>query len=75
MGTLKVSDQFRTNELSLVPGGKTVSVTYENGKTLIYDKIKNTEKYISKLHDSPSENGKIVEIKVTDWSAKNKKSK
>lgn len=74
MGVTKVHDDYRTNQLSLIPGGKTVSVTYANGRTLVYDKVKNPEKYIAALRDKSSENGEIVDVKVTDWSAKNKKS-
>ena len=71
---LRVKDEFRTNDLSLIPGGKTVSVTYANGRTLVYDKVKSPEKYIAALRNKPSENGEIIDVKVTDWSSKNKKS-
>lgn len=40
-----VNDEYRTNSLSLQPGGTTVKVHYENGKSRIYDKIKNVEAY------------------------------
>lgn len=49
--TIHVGDQFRTNSLSLTPGGSVVSVTYKNGKTLVYDKIKSPLKYIQSLED------------------------
>jgi hypothetical protein len=71
---IKVADEYRTNDLSLVPGGKTVSVTYSNGKTLVYDKVKSPAKYIAALKSKTSENGEIVDVKILDWSEKNKKS-
>lgn len=44
-----VSDEFRTNHLSLKPGGSTVEVIYKNGTVRIYDKIKYPKAYIEKL--------------------------
>ena len=35
-----VSDEFRTNHLSLKPGGSTVEIIYKSGEVRIYDKIK-----------------------------------
>lgn len=49
--TIQVTDEFRTNNLSLTPGGAVVEITYKNGKTLSYDKIKNPRKYIQSLSD------------------------
>ena len=40
-----VGDKYRTNPLSHKPGGSTVKVFYEGGKSRIYDKIKNVEAY------------------------------
>jgi hypothetical protein len=45
----QVSDQFRTNELSLVPGGSQVTLFYKNGKTISYDKVKNPNSYCSAI--------------------------
>jgi hypothetical protein len=64
MSVLKVGDEFRTNDLSLIPGGKTVTVIYQNGKKLIYDKIKSPGKYIKSISEKVSTDGKIVEILV-----------
>ena len=47
--TIKVADAFRTNDLSFIPGGFEVSITLNNGQTLVYDKIKNPKKYIQSL--------------------------
>jgi hypothetical protein len=58
--TVNVADAFRTNDLSFIPGGFEVSITLNNGQTLVYDKIKNPKKYIQSL--SNYEN--IVEVKV-----------
>jgi len=41
-----VGDQYRTNELSLVPGGYVVCVRKSDGKVLEYDKIKKPYSYI-----------------------------
>jgi hypothetical protein len=49
MKEIRVKDQHRTNELSLVPGGGTVTVKYEDGRVLSYDKIKNTTAYVNRL--------------------------
>ena len=58
--TLKVADQFRTNNLSLTPGGSEVIITYKNGQRLVYDKIKNPKKYIHSLDNY----SKIVSVEV-----------
>jgi hypothetical protein len=42
---LPVADEFRTNPLSLVPGGHTVIVTFRDGSELEYDKIHNVFAY------------------------------
>jgi hypothetical protein len=46
---LIISDEHRTNPLSLKPGGYTVKVIYTNGKTYVYDKIKDPARYISRI--------------------------
>jgi len=46
---LKVGDKYRLNPLSLKPGGTTVTVYRNDGKILIYDKIKRPRRYIGKL--------------------------
>ena len=60
MKDLKVQDQHRTNELSFQPGGSEVKIVYDDGKSLIYDKIKNTGAYIRKATKDPS----VVEIYI-----------
>ena len=66
MSDLRVSDDYRTNELSLQPGGYEVSVVYENGKRLIYDKVKRPGSYIKSIALKPTANGEIVEILVNN---------
>lgn len=75
MPEFKVGDEFRTNELSLIPGGKKVTVTYENGKVLTYDKVKSPGKYIKSISAKGSENGSIARIQVNGkevWTNLNK---
>ena len=45
---LHVTDQFRTNLLSLNPGGDTVILIHQDGRKLSYDKIKRTYAYMNK---------------------------
>lgn len=44
-----VSDEFRTNNLSLTPGGSVVSVEYADGETKAYDKVKNPKAYVNAI--------------------------
>ena len=45
----QVGDQYRTNELSLVPGGYTVCVRESNGRVYEYTRIKKPYAYIRTL--------------------------
>jgi hypothetical protein len=49
-----VSDKFRTNDLSLEPGGVTVVVTYHDGRVLEYPRIKNPAAYIRTMNNNPN---------------------
>ena len=67
---LHVSDDFRTNPLSLKPGGYDITVIYQSGKSFTYDKIKTPSKYITSI-SSNSKYGQIVEILIdgnSTWS-------
>jgi len=64
MGVTKVHDDYRTNGLSLIPGGKTVTVTYGTGYKFIYDKIKNPGMYIKSISEKDKSKGDIVRIEV-----------
>ncbi len=46
---IKVTDNFRTNPESLLPGGSIVEVHQSDGLILSYDKIKNSKAYISRI--------------------------
>jgi hypothetical protein len=62
MNPLKVEDQYRTNALSLQPGGYTVTVIHQTGKSFIYDKVKKPGAYIKSINDQNKEHGPIVEV-------------
>lgn len=47
--TTIVADRFRTNPLSTVPGGTTVTVVYSNGSKCVYKNVKNPWAYSSKI--------------------------
>ena len=46
---MRVGDEFRTNPLSLKPGGSIVTVVFSNGKMLDYDKVKSPKKYVASI--------------------------
>lgn len=46
---MRVADEFRTNPLSLSPGGSIVTVVFSNGKMLDYDKVKSPKKYVASI--------------------------
>jgi hypothetical protein len=48
MKELKVNDEHRTNELSLSPGGSIIKILHDDGRILVYDKIKNPNAYIKR---------------------------
>jgi hypothetical protein len=62
---LWVNDEYRTNPLSLEPGGSDIIVEYSNKEVFGYDKIKIPSKYIEKicgsrlLEDFVSENREV----------------
>lgn len=55
-----VNDEFRTNYLSLKPGGSTVKIIYSDHFRL-YDKIKYPKAYIEKITESDKE---IIGVEV-----------
>jgi len=57
---MRVGDEFRTNGLSLTPGGSLVTVTYRSGTVREYDKVKFPRAYVGRITDRES----IVEIRV-----------
>jgi hypothetical protein len=56
----KVGDEYRTNELSLTPGGSEVKSISTTGKSKTYDKVKNVNAYCQRL----IKDQKIAEIWV-----------
>jgi hypothetical protein len=50
---LVVGDKYRTNPLSLVPGGSSVMVEFKDGTVLVYDNIKSPYAYINTLMKNP----------------------
>lgn len=59
---MKVADEYRTNPLSLKPGGSTVKVVFFDGKVYEYDKIKYPPTYVGKIEGKEG----IVEVWVED---------
>lgn len=51
---LVVDQQYRTNRLSHVPGGATVTSIMRDGSHLEYPNIKNPDAYIRKAADDPA---------------------
>jgi len=46
---MRVGDEYRTNPLSLKPGGSIVTVVFSDGKMLDYDKVKSPKKYVASI--------------------------
>ena len=62
-----VADNFRTNELSKIPGGSVVTVNFSNKKPLQYDKIKSAKLYANKIIKESKVNGEFDSIlSITD---------
>jgi hypothetical protein len=47
--SILVHDKFRTNNLSIQPGGSTVTVEYADGSNRSYNKVKNPTAYINSI--------------------------
>ena len=62
MSHIKVTDSYRTNELSLKPGGQEVTVIHQGGKSFVYDKIKRPGMYIKSISNDDKGHGPITEI-------------
>jgi|688.fasta_scaffold65150_4 hypothetical protein len=62
---VKVKDEYRTNPLSVEPGGHEVTVIHEGGKTFIYDKVKRPGAYIKGISSvTQTKNGPIIKINI-----------
>lgn len=44
----RVNDDYRKNDLSLIPGGTSLTIHHRDGRKLTYDKIKNVQAYAKK---------------------------
>jgi len=62
--SIVVKDKYRKNPLSLEPGGSSVTVTFSDGFSQTYDKVKNPRAFIAKVSDDPKRQFKIVSITV-----------
>jgi hypothetical protein len=71
--TTQVSDQFRTNELSLVPGGSRVTLFYNNGDSKVYDKVKNPNSYCSAVLKKSADTIFKIEVDGVLYFQKEKK--
>jgi hypothetical protein len=60
---LKVADKYRTNQLSMEPGGYEVTIIHEGSDTFIYDKIKSPGSYIKGI-SSVSQTKPIIKILI-----------
>ena len=49
-----VNQEYRTNSLSLRPGGSTITAIMKDGRQLVYENIKNPTAYIRKAADDPT---------------------
>ena len=64
---MKVGDQFRTNNLSLIPGGSVIRIEYVDRNPLEYDKIKSTKGYANTMISRLKRSGEISGIlSITD---------
>lgn len=66
---IKVSDSYRTNPESLIPGGSVVEIHQTNGLVLSYDKIKNPNAYITHITKTQSIAKVMVDGKLY-WESK-----
>lgn len=64
MATIHVKDEYRTNPLSLEPGGHQVTVFYNNGSNFVYDKVKKPSAYIRNMYNKEKEGRKMIRILV-----------
>jgi hypothetical protein len=68
---MRVGDEYRTNPLSLRPGGSIVSVVFSNGRTLEYDKVKSPKRYVASIPERED----IVQVSVNGspvWNSSEK---
>ena len=59
-----VKDKYRKNPLSLEPGGSSVTVTFSDGFSQTYDKVKFPNAFVRKINESNERRFPIVSIVV-----------
>lgn len=64
---MKVADQYRTNKLSLKPGGHSVTITYADGKSYEYDKVKKPNAYVKKVMKTDKAVIEVLVDNVSVW--------
>jgi hypothetical protein len=52
--TILVADPYRTNALSLVPGGSTVVTVLSDGSKRSYNKVKDPQRYANTVRKDPA---------------------
>jgi hypothetical protein len=62
--SIVVKDKYRTNPLSLEPGGSSVTVTFSDGFSQTYDKVKFPNAFVRKINESNERRFPIVSIVV-----------
>jgi len=62
--SIVVKDKYRTNPLSLTPGGSSVTVTFSDGFSQTYDKVKFPNAFVRKINESNERRFPIVSIVV-----------
>lgn len=73
MNGFYVSDEFRTNPKSLIPGGWDLEVGYHNGDIRLYSNIKYPEMYATKVLTNPDI--KYVEVLRESFVVETKNNK
>jgi hypothetical protein len=76
MATLKIGSKYRTNPMSLEPGGSEVVVVFQDGMSYLYDNIKFPKKYVSSI-SKKTKHGSIIEVFVNEksvWKSTNDKN-
>ncbi len=61
----RVGDEYRTNPLSLISGGFSIEIEFQDGRILVYDKIKYPNAYIRAVwRNSRYANNRISDYKM-----------
>jgi hypothetical protein len=66
MKPIHVADEYRTNSMSLTPGGSVVEVHRRSGAVLIYDKIKMPPRYIREIYPKVNNDTDPIDLITVD---------